>query len=886
MGEVYRARDERLGRDVAVKILPREAAENAERLARFEQEARAVCALQHPNLLVLHDIGRHEGRPFLVSELLDGETLESRLERGPIPWRRTAAWGAEIARGLAAAHGAGVIHRDLKPANLFLTRDGRLKILDFGLAKLTAESLASGAPTEAETASLPPQTRAEVLLGTVGYMAPEQIRGEPADARTDIFVLGGVLFEMLSGRRAFRGDDRIAVLDAVLRQNLDPEEVPSEVPPALRAAVCRCLEKRPERRFQSCDDLAFHLESLALPTTSRQSEAASAGPPGESHPSETTSLGVTFWRWATAALTLALVGSWILRIPGGGSDVDVTGGRSTVTRHIVSLPAEQQIVLSTPGLPTPSLALSPDGRRLVHVGLAAEGGTQLYIRDLDEFEASPIPGTEGGFAPFVSPDGAWVGFFRAGELRRVSIAGGSTMRISATSSRGQGADWLADGTIVFSPGVATGLMRVLASGGTPEPLTVPDAASGEVGHVYPQVLPNGKDLLFGVQTPRGYRVAALSAETGEWHMLVDGLRPRYLPTGHLLFSRGDSLWAVPFNLEALELDGSPRPVIDGIRPVSIGGGDYAVSDGGSLAYVPGTHAQPRTELVWANRSGRRTSLNTQPAAYRNPRLSPDGTQVAFDVYSPEALGSSIWVSEWEAGRRTRLNVEGNIELYPAWTPDGTHLTFTTARPGGRLHWARADGGGEAERLSLSPIPQIAGDWSPDGRVLVYTEVRSTTREDIWALPPGEEPTPLLRTPSRETAPTFSPDGRWLAYASDESGRHEVYVVRYPEIDRRAVVSSAGGREPMWSPRGGELFYIDERNWLTAVPMDAGRPAGSPEALFETSTLPDQFLHRTYDVAPDGRRFLLAVPIDETRVDRLYFVENWYEELERLVPAGR
>ena len=738
MGEVYKAHDTRLDRTVAIKILLQHAAGDGNRRQRFEREAKTLAALSHPHICPIFDVGESvpAARPspiqgeeargaagttpvhYLVMEYLQGETLGARLARGALPIADALRCGVQIAHALDAAHRSGITHRDLKPGNIMLTASGA-KLVDFGLASLCAPVIEARATSSLATATGPLTARG-TILGTLHYMAPEQLEGKPADARSDLFAFGAVLHEMVTGRQAFEGDSPASLIGAIMSSEPPPvSSVASLSPAALDHLVTTCLAKDPDHRWQSAADVRLQLLWIA----------AAGDPPIGRQPAGSAVARAAAWRWSAVALAVALVGSWMLPVfRTGGPDGGRAGVAPAVTRYVVNLSGDQQLAQQM-SIFTPSLALSRDGRRLIHVGMAPGGGTRLYVRSFDEFEAAPLPGTEGAYAPSFSPEGAWVVFFQEGELRRVSIAGGRPVTICAASSQGLGADWLDDDTIVFSPGIGSGLMRVPASGGTPEVVTVPDAASGEVSHVYPQALPNGRDILFGVQTPSAFHTAVLSVETRAWRRLADGRSPRYVPTGHLVFARGDTLWAAPFDADTGVLRGDPQPVIDGIRPISIAGGDYAVSQSGLLVYVPGRRANPRTELGWVDRSGRRTPLPAEPATYATPRLSPDGAQLAFAVYSPAGDGSSLWVSDWRSGRRTRLSVEGNVQLYPVWAADGTRLTFTTARPDGRLHWKRVDGGGDAERLVKSSTPQIAGMWSPDGAVLVYVNVHPRTREE-------------------------------------------------------------------------------------------------------------------------------------------------------------
>ncbi|MGH9363952.1 MAG: protein kinase domain-containing protein [Thermoanaerobaculia bacterium] len=865
MGEVYRAVDGKLGREVAVKVLPARLSGDAEALSRFEREARAVAALSHPNILSIFDFGAHEGTAYAVTELLEGETLRERLASGMLPARKAVEYAVQIAHGLATAHEGGVVHRDLKPDNLFLTRDGRVKILDFGLAKTAAAAAAGLGQTNAPT--LAAATEPGTVMGTVGYMSPEQVRGRPADARSDIFSFGAVLYEMLTGGRAFRGDSAVETMNAILTK--DPPEMDQEIPSALERTVRHCVEKNPEERFRSARDLAFALETLALSSPGRIQPLT---PAGQESAGAARRFRPVPWPAAAAAVAAAGILAAFAAVKLARS---VSAPPRPVLRFDLSLPSGRKLARRS----MPQLAFSRDGSRIVYA--AAEGDSvRLYVRALEQFEGKVLAGTEDADGPFFSPDGRWIGFFAGGKLKKVPTEGGNAITLCDAPS-GRGASWGDDETIVFAPSPSSGLFRVPAGAGVPQVLTTPDAAKGENTHRLPEVLPGAKAVLFnaGARTnwTRGSVVAMVLA-TGRRRTLLEGaIHPRYVSSGQLVFIRNGEPAAVPFDPDSLQVEGPPVPLPERVLQEHYGGfSELAVSLSGSLAYVPAEGSTERT-LVWVDRQGAVRLLPAPARPYNWLRVSPDGTRVAVSI------SADIWV--YDTGRDTlsRLTFDGTND-WPIWSPDGKRLVFASIRGGPFNMYAKsADGSGAEERLLSSPQPQIPGSFSPDGRTLAFIELDPAAREDLWLLPldGDRKPRPFLQTPFAEGAPALSPDGRWMAYESDESGRYEVYVRPYPGPGGKWQISSGGGRYPVWGKDARELTYWNGSK-LMAAPIETktGFSAGKPALLFEGA-------YAGSDVSPDGQRFLMIKePENRSTATRINVVLGWFDDLRRRFAEGK
>jgi serine/threonine-protein kinase len=865
MGEVYLAEDSRLDRKVALKILPQHLSERAELRERFEREARAVSSLNHPHICTLHDIGEQDGIHYLVMEHLVGETLEARLAKGPLPLEQTLEYAIQIADALDKAHRQGVVHRDLKPGNIMLVKSGA-KLLDFGLAKLQA------AETPTNLSALPTEqanlTAEGTILGTLQYMAPEQLEAKEADSRTDIFAFGAVVYEMATGKKAFEGKSQASLIAAIMEKEPPAmAEIQPVTPPVLDWVVKRCLAKEPDERVQTAADLMAELRWVTeIGTQVGLSRSATAPALWKR---------AIPWSMATAVIVIATIFIWNSARP----------EQRLLTRFPLVLPPTQRLL----GQLLHEVALSPDGTHLVYVANTG-GSSQLYLRALDSLEAKPIEGTEGAAGPFFSPNGQWLGFFAGGRLKKVSISGGPPL-ILCDAQFGRGATWGPNDTIVFAPTRSSGLFQVSAAGGAPEVL---NTLKGAPSHRYPEVLPGGKAVLFTVGTSGSWdnaQIVVQELETGQRRVLVEGgTSPRYAPTGHLVYARAGTLLAVPFDLERLEVSGATVPVIEGVVTEALGGKAlFSFSRNGSLLYVPGASPeQPDRTLVWVDRQGLAGVLPASPRRYKYPRLSPDGGRLAVNIVGPE---SDVWLYDLSGETLTRLTFEGDNER-PVWTPDGKRVTFASRRAGPfNLFWRSADGSGSDERLTTGEHFQNPESWSSDGRVLAFQEVNPTTNSDIWVLPlEGErQPRPFLRTPFNEADATFSPDGLWLAYASDESGQYKVYVQPFPGPGGKRQISTEGGREPVWNPNGRELFYRNGDKMIAVdISTEPAFRAGTPRLLFEAGYEgPGPGSDgANYDVSPDGQRFVMiqAGQEEQEPVTQINVVLNWFEELKRLVPT--
>ena len=884
MGEVYRARDTRLGRDVAIKTLPSDFTHDPDRVARFQREAQLLAALNHPHIAGIYGLEETDGSQFLALELVDGETLAQRLKRGPIPLMEALALARQIAEALQAAHERGIIHRDLKPANIALTSEGQVKVLDFGLAKVV-----EAGPHESTGLSHSPTltiagTQVGMILGTAAYMAPEQARGKGADKRSDVWGFGAVLYEMFTGRRAFEGEDVSETLAFVLAREPDWTALPVELPSSVRTLLKGCLERDRRRRIADIAAALFVLDHQASLIERRDIERPVAQVPALPQP---------VWRrasvlGATILIVAALAGTsgWFLRRP----------EPQAVSRTAITATGSSALLINNDDA---NLTVTPDGSRVIY-----RGTNQLLVRAIDKLDPVALTGLGAARGPFASRDGQWIGFFEQGVLKKVSITGGSPVTIARVNSTVvRGATWGPDGTIVFAMGTTlSGLQRVPAAGGEPAVVTKPRVEDGEGFHVWPEFLPDGRTVLFTIVPSSGSledaQVAALDLAAATYKVLVrGGHHAHYLRSGHLVYGAGGTLRAVAFDLDRLEVIGTPVPVLEQVLTAATGGVNAAFAQNGTLVYVPAlAGAAIERSLVWVDRMGREEPIAAPPRAYVYPRISPDGTRVALDIRDRE---NDVWTWDLRRQTLTRLTFDRSQDENPLWTPDGRHIIFNSARAGVRnLYRQVADGTGTAERLSSSPNPQYPGSISPDGMRLVLDENTSAGGNNLAVLAletssgTVERKTEmLLQTTFSETNGRISPDGRWLSYYSNESGQNQVYVRPFPRIDGgRWQISTAGGTRPVWARNGRELFYLDSDNALTSVIIEATATtfnAGNPKKLFDRSyatTAPGP----GYDVSPDGQRFLMIKEgAGESREVPQYLivVQNWTEELKRLVPVN-
>jgi eukaryotic-like serine/threonine-protein kinase len=880
MGEVYKARDVRLERIVAIKALPPRLADRADLRTRFDVEARAIASLNHPHICILHDIGEQEGVHFLVMEYLEGETLAQRLSKGPLPLAQALACAVQVADALDKAHRTGATHRDVKPGNIMLTRGGA-KLLDFGLAKLKQEVFAQPNVLLSQLAAPPSALTSEgTLLGTLQYMAPEQIEGRVAqlDARTDVFAFGAVLYEMVTGRKAFDGKSSASIIAEILAGSPPPlTSLQPIAPPQLDRVVQKCLAKEPDGRWQSAADLRDELQWIAQDAAQASSRAATPTPAALRR------FGVLAALACSAAAVVGGLTAWRLKPAPAPASLPVS------RLQLSLLPNERLAAQSTA-----AVALSPDGTRLAYV--ARRGPTpQLFLRELSQPEGKPVAESQGASNPTFSEDGQWLAFVADRKLKKVSVSGGVPVTLGPANAFG--ATWaLGDRIVVPGAGPSRGLFEFAATGGAARELTVLDAQKGERMHNWPNVLPGGKAVLFTVPLQDSARwddslVVVQSLETGARKTVVQGgTDARYVPTGHVVYLRSGTLMAVPFDASSLEVTGTPTPVVEGVMQSSGGGGQYSFSQRGDLVYVPG--AEPERTLAFVDRHGAARDLPLPPAAYLAPRLSPDGRRIVIWV---TGANCNILVHDIAREASTRLTDDADNHA-PLWTPDGKRIVFTSTKAGPRrLFWVPADGSGPNEALSSGPSLPEPSSISPDGRVLAYVELDPTTRRDIWLLPLAEPRTPrvFLQTSFNELMPIFSPDGRSMAYVSDQSGRSEVYVQAYPGPGERWQISPDGGTEPVWSHDGRELFYRNlDRVMVVAMGARPGAEPGKPTLLFRapylfSADLPTLNGSRQYDVTPDGRTLLMVKSGErELAPAQILVVVNWFEELKRLVPPRR
>ena len=888
MGEVYRATDTNLKRAVAIKVLPESIAEDRERLARFQREAEVLASLNHPNIAAIYGLERSDGVTALVMELVEGPTLADRIAQGAIPLDEALPIARQIAEALEAAHEQGIIHRDLKPANVKVRPDGIVKVLDFGLAKAlepvsTGSTDATASPTITSPAMM---TRIGMILGTAAYMSPEQAKGRAADKRSDVWGFGCVLYEMVTGRRAFDGDDISDTLAAVLRGEPDWTALPANVSPAIVALLRACLDKDRRRRIGDLSTARFIIDhggyaaaAVAVPSASRTRRAVS-----------TAAVVAAAAIAAYATRTLTTVSTPLLPL----------------ARFTIALSSGDRF--SNTGVRV--VALSADGSRLAYTA-----NQRLYVRRMDQLEATPIRGTEGapaaaGRGPFFSPDGRWIGFWQDGHLKKVSMTGGAPL-VLCTAENPWGVSWTSDNTILYTQSEqgagkgAAGIWRVSSEGGKPEHFVKVEAAEVAQG---PQMLPGGRAILFTLARFGEWDTAQIvvqSLESGRRQVVVErGADVRYVPTGHLVYALGGTLLAVPFDVTRLAVTGAAVPLVEDVAqqgPTA----HFTISSHGALVYVPrdavGGPRGQRT-LVWVDRQGHEDPIKAPRRVYYHPRLSPEGTRVALEVRDQE---NDIWI--WDLARETltRLTFGPTFEQYGVWTPDGRTVIFSSSELGGpntprSLFRRPSDGTGTVEQLTQGAVAQFPSTVTPDGTALIFRQQTpqkpgTPPGMDLVLLPlEGEHrPRPLLQTPFDELNAEVSRDGHWLAYESNESGRDEIYVRPFPNVDGgKWQVSTNGGTEPLWARNGQELFY-ESMGALMRVPLTMGSTleVGTPRKLFDGPYLfraPGLGVGRMYDVSADGQRFLMikeSSGADERPPSpRMILVQNWFEELKRLVPT--
>jgi Tol biopolymer transport system component len=861
---VYRARDTRLDREVAVKVLPEHLSASSEARQRFEREARAASSLNHPNICTIHDIGTHEGTDYLVMELLEGETLADRLERGPLPLDDLIEVAVPLADALDRAHRSGLVHRDLKPGNVMLAQGG-VKLLDFGLAKVIAAAPEVSSLTALPTAASP-LTAQGTIVGTFQYMAPEQLEGKEADARTDVFAFGCILHEMAAGKRAFDGKTQAGVMAAILEREPEPlSEARPGIPAALERLVRTCLEKDPQERRQTMHDVLLELRWIAEGGGAEEGAGATIRPVGRLG----TSLG-----WVLAAMFLTVAGFLFVRSLGTAD-----GPRETV-RLSIALPQELRISAEPM-----EIAVSPDGKTVAFVASDSSGTSYLWLRPFASRQPARVPNTEGVSLPFWSPDGGHVGFFTPGKLNRVAASGGRSPQVICNATSGRGGSWNEDGIIVFAPYSSGPIFSVPAGGGEPTQVTELDASIGETAQRFPQFLPDGRHFIYaslaegdGVET----RLASLDGGPPAATVSADGAA--VYAEGYLLFQRAGELLAVRFDPARREVAGEPFALADkpgGLRGYA-GSRPMAISSSGVIVYPEGLSA---TELRWVDRRGNLLEiLSLPPDFYQSPDISPDGSRVAIVRPSPEN-GTDVWMIDLDRSVATRLTFSPQENNMPVWSPDGRNLLFGSSRDGSRNIYVKGGAGAGATQLLLRMEGPFATpmDWSPDGAAILIRDLSPATMNDVYVYyPESETLEPLLISRFEERGAAISPDGKWLAYRSDESGQEEIYIQPFPGLGTKHRISTDGsdsplpnGAEPpLWSRDGTELIYLSsDRRTLMAVPIrhEPSFRAGHPERLFE---MPEGTLSYT---SIDNERFLLGVAQGGTW--NLAVVTNWVAELE-------
>ena len=852
MGEVYRARDTRLERTVAIKILPPHLSADAARKQRFEHEAKTISSLNHPHICVLHDIGQQDKIDYLVMECVEGETLAKRLEKGPLPLEQVVKYGAQVADALDKAHRSGVVHRDLKPGNIMLTATGA-KLLDFGLAK-PAVPLASGATLTATATPTTPVTQEGTIVGTFEYMSPEQVEGKELDGRSDIFSLGAVLYEMVTGRRAFEGKSQLSVASAILEKEPSPiSTIRPMTPAALDHALKKCLAKQPEERWQSASDLASELKWVG---ESGSQIAVVRGPR---------------WNWRSAWP------GWAVGVAAGlGLLLGAAlwwGGKSAGGTMYFS---------AVFPFPARNMAIAPNGHTVAVVAYQeAARQNVLWLYELGAREARSLGDTEGANFPFWSPDGNSLGFFADGKLKRLEIAGGP-VRVLCDAPSGRGGTWNKEGVILFTPSgeLGDGIHRILAGGGTSERVSMPDTNQGENTHRWPQFLPDGKHYLYlagnvsgGIETDALY-VGAVDSKERKYvtKSLANGT---YAEPGYLLFYRNETLFAQRFDVKKLELSGDAIPLLADVQYRGIILYAAYAASGNGLLLAQSSSAVSRSRLVWYDRKGKEIGSVGRPDVYSNVALSPDGKSVAVDKADVAMANTDVWVYDLQGESEKRLTFDPGIDALPVWSPDGKEIVFTSSRRQLFGLYIKDTSAGEAEKELVRETEDLyAMDWSRDGKAVLYMN-----GSDFWTLAmPERKGSLFIKATGLLKNAHFSPSGKWVAYASNESGKWEIYVTSFPEAKAKWQVSNGGGEQPRWRADGKELFFLSGKGKIMSVPVKGGAnfDSGAPVELFQAD--PRELVATSeqlvYDVSQDGQRFLINTQVKQAGSEPMSVVLNW------------
>ena len=866
MGAVYRARDSRLGRDVAIKVIRPELASHPDRISRFDREARLLASLNHPNIATVYGFELIGDVPFLVMELVDGETLAARTTPGPLPVREALTIAAQIAAAMEAAHDRGVIHRDLKPSNIKVTPAGTVKVLDFGLAK----ALHSNTPAEAiaESPTLTSDGTAEgLVLGTAAFMSPEQARGKPIDRRADVWAFGCVLFDMLTGRPAFAGATLSDTLSNILTRDPDWSVVPSHAPPAIRRLLRRCLEKDASHRLRDMGDARLELEEAVEGRGDTELPARLAA----DHAGGT--------RLQLVATVSAVLGGGAVALAMWLTGFGDPPSQPRVLSFALSLPESERLTSSD----FPVVAFAPDESHIAYVATRG-GGSQLFVRSLSALDPVPLAGTEGALTPFFSPDGQWIGFFADGKLKKVPVQGGP-VRTLADAPIGFGASWAAD-AIVFAPSNGSALFRVPGEGGTPTAVTELDTARGEFSHRWPDLMSDGRAVVFATGTEGSWDDAEIVVQPlggGVRHVLVHGgSNPRFLPGGRLAYIRGGNIFLASFDDRTWRLTSEPVPVLNVVEHSLDGAAQFSVSSSGGLLYLPGAEETRRT-LVWVDRQGAIQPVAALPQAYTAARLSPDGRTMAVSIGGKTA--EEIWTYDIARNELSQLTYDAGSD--PVWSADGSRVIFTAIREGSPdLFWKGTDRAAVEERLTRSPLRKIPQSVSADGSTLAFVEEgESTGRNIVFLTFEDRSVRPFLNTGANETSPAFSPDGRWIAYVSDAGGRNDVYVASRIDRGKTVQVSSGGGTEPLWRRDSGELFYRVADRIMAAVVKTNGS-VDRPREVFKGQFQTGRGGRAAYDVSADGARFLMIKAPESERPPReLRVVLGWSATAQRIGGSG-
>jgi Tol biopolymer transport system component len=876
MGEVYRARDTKLGREVALKVLPDVFAADTERLGRFHREAQLLASLNHPGIASIYGFEDSGKVHAFVMELVEGPTLADRVNEGAIPVGEALPIAKQICEALEYAHERGIVHRDLKPANVKVTPEGAVKVLDFGLAK-ALETQDSGVNISNSPTLSVAATRAGMILGTAAYMAPEQAKGRPADRRADIWALGCVLYEMLGGKQPFSGETVSDTLAEVLKVDPDWNALPADTPASIQRLLRRCLMKDPKQRLQAIGEARITIEQTLNPSA-QLSGTSIVAPFGETVAVQ--GAAMQRWRralpWAVAAIllvTTALLATLLWR----EASVPVRSVRSYI------LPPEQTTFAFEAAVGTP--AISPDGRRLVFVAHEGAGKEMLWVRELDSLTSRPLEGTQGASFPFWSPDSLFVGYFASGKLMKIDTSGGPAQTVCDAPS-GRGGTWSVDGVIVFAPKVSGSLERVSAVGGNPTAIFPADKVSQQLTLRWPVFLPDGSHFLYwagnpySVATPgtSGIYLASLDGKDRQFLLLADS-DALYVSPGYLLFLKGETLMAQPFDADGLKLTGEAVPIAEHVaNPQKFRLGHFSVSQHGELVYEESE--ADRSQVVWMDASGKQLSTLGEPGILGALRLSPDGRTLAESVQDPQSSNYDLWLVDLARGVRTRFTFDPALHAVPIWSPDGTKIAFSSTSGGNlSIYEKAANGTGTIGPLVEDDTEKIISDWSRDARYIAYSRLdpQEGGGFGIWILPlfGDKKPFPLVQSQFNQLNPSFSPDDKWLAYSSNESGRSEVFVVSFPGGSSKWQISSTGGTAPRWRADGKELFYLSVENKLMAVGIQekgGSLEIGNTQTLFQLSASSGTGV--PYDFTSDGKKFVLAVPFAPSSAQPVTLVTNW------------